>query len=107
MRTRSREKAAVSNAVGILGDLVGQYDRASEAGIQPATALDAYLAQTVATVQSPWGGAGYNTTTRPVSGATTMSEFEAAMVPNAASILGKPGSTSKFRATDSRASSAP
>jgi hypothetical protein len=40
-------------------------------------------------VQSPWGGVGFNTTTRPVTGATTMSDFEAAMVPNAATILGK------------------
>ena len=88
-RTRSRDKAAVTNAVGILGDLVGQYDRATEAGVLPTTALNAYLAQTVSTVQSPWGGVGFNTTTRPVSGATTLAEFEAAMDPNAATILGK------------------
>ena len=88
-RARARDKAAITNAGGVLGDLVGQYDKAQEAGIPPATALDAYLAQTVSNVQSPWGGVGFNTTTRLVTGATTMAEFEAAMVPNAATILGK------------------
>lgn len=88
-RTRSRDKAAVTNAVGILGDLVGQFDKAQEAGVPATAALDAYLGQTVSKVPSPWGGDGFNPITRVVSGAATMADFEAAMAPNAATILGK------------------
>ena len=88
-RARSRDKAAVTNAVGLLGDLVGQCDKAQEAGVPQDTALSAYLGQTVSNVQSPWGGAGYNTVPRVVTGATTQAEFEAVLDPNAATILGK------------------
>jgi prepilin-type N-terminal cleavage/methylation domain-containing protein len=92
-RTRTRDKAAMSNLLGHLGDLVGQFEKARDEGLDgPATTqrLDRYLVDTVGAVQSPWGnGVAFNTTPRVVTGATSRDAFEAAMQPNAPSILGK------------------
>lgn len=91
-RARARDRATVSNVVGHLGDLVGQYEQARDAGLAPPqiiVKLDAYLVATVGQVPNPWGGQtmGFNTACRLVTGAATQSEFEAAMLPNA--FLGK------------------
>jgi len=91
-RARARDRASVQTVVGQLGDLVGQFDRAREAGqtdAQVTATLNAYLVATLGNVQSPWGtGPAFNTTLRPpITGAATAGAFEAQMTPNA--ILGK------------------
>ncbi len=92
-RERTRNKATVANVVGHLGDLVGQYDKGREEGLAPAAInlrLDAYLAGNVASLKTAWGdNVLFNTVVRPVTGATTQAEFEAAMLPNASTIVGK------------------
>ena len=92
-REKSRDKASISNVTGHLGALVGQYEACVEIGMPPAqitASLQAYLASTVGTIQSPWGGGvAFNTTPRILSGCVTLDEFNAAMAPNASTILGK------------------
>jgi prepilin-type N-terminal cleavage/methylation domain-containing protein len=90
-RTRARDKAAMSNVTGHLGDLVGQYDKGREEGLDPAgleAALKNYMDANLGTIKNPWNdNLAYNTTPRVVAGATTQSEFEDLMLPNA--FLGK------------------
>ncbi len=54
-RSRARDKAAVDNMVGRLGDLVGQYDKLREAGSTGfAGKLTSYLNKTAGTDKNPW-----------------------------------------------------
>ncbi len=82
-RARSRDKATIMHTVGHLPDLVGQYEKAREEGLDPAginLALGNYLTRTVGTLPSPWGGTrAFNTTPWQVDGATTKEEFLALM----------------------------
>jgi prepilin-type N-terminal cleavage/methylation domain-containing protein len=59
-RARARDKAAISNLNGRVGDLVGQYDRNREGGVAAAgmlAALNTYLTDTGKTDRSPWDNA--------------------------------------------------
>ena len=63
-RSRARDKASIENMVGRVGDLVGQYDKAREAGSTNIPAdLGTYLANTSAD-KNPWdpSTAAFNTT---------------------------------------------
>lgn len=56
-RSRARDRAAMETMVGRTGDLVGQYDKLSEAKMpsdQIPAALEAYLQQTVGQERNPW-----------------------------------------------------
>jgi type IV pilus assembly protein PilA len=58
-RARARDKAAIDNMVGRVGDLVGQWDKARESGSSAATAIasmEAYLANTGNADKNPWNG---------------------------------------------------
>ncbi|NTV75755.1 MAG: prepilin-type N-terminal cleavage/methylation domain-containing protein, partial [Holophaga sp.] len=58
-RARARDKTAISNMEGRVGDLIGQYDRYREMGLtssQITTSLGNYLAQTGGSDKNPWNG---------------------------------------------------
>jgi prepilin-type N-terminal cleavage/methylation domain-containing protein len=63
-RSRARDKSAIQNMVGRVGDLVGQYDKAREAGSTTiAVDLGTYLSTTSAD-KNPWdpAAAAFNPT---------------------------------------------
>jgi prepilin-type N-terminal cleavage/methylation domain-containing protein len=81
-RSRARDKAAIANADSVLGDLVGHYDKAKEAGTPMTTAtlfatacITATTMPTLATAVNPW----YNTTGAPqlAYNATPVTETDA------------------------------
>jgi len=54
-RARARDKAAITNMTGTMGDLVGAHDRASENGLVVATEMTAVLtAANAAGARNPW-----------------------------------------------------
>lgn len=56
-RARARDKTAISNMEGRVGDLIGQYDKFREAGLATGsitTSLGKYLAQTGGNDKNPW-----------------------------------------------------
>ena len=62
-RARARDKSATSNADSIVSDLVGQYDKAKEAGTDVATAatfttaiVTTAILPSVFTASNPWNG---------------------------------------------------
>ena len=79
-RSRARDKAAISNMLGRINDLAGQYDKAKEAGSTTIAAdLGVYLGATAATDRNPWdttegafqsGTAGAAITLETIAGAT-------------------------------------
>jgi prepilin-type N-terminal cleavage/methylation domain-containing protein len=74
-RARARDKSAISNMVGRVGDLVGQYDKLREAGSTGiAGKLGSYLAATGGKDKNPWNPASgaFSTTVASVT-ATTQS----------------------------------
>ena len=57
-RARARDKAAISNLLGRINDLAGQYDKAKEGGSKTIAAdLGAYLGATSSTDRNPWNSA--------------------------------------------------
>lgn len=84
-RARARDKAATSNAVGRVDDLVGQYDKAKEAGLSSAliqAKVASYLLAYTKTDKNPWNGASAAYAVLSVkTAATTKSAFEAGMTP--------------------------
>lgn len=80
-RARARDKAALENMTGRIGDLAGQWDKGKEKGLSSATivtSMQAYLANTAAKDKNPWdGAANAYRAADPVSGgtATTASAF--------------------------------
>ncbi len=59
-RARARDKAAIDNMVGRMGDLVGQYDKLREAGLASGailTSLGNYLTATGGADKNPWNPA--------------------------------------------------
>ncbi len=77
-RARARDKAAIENLTGVIGDLVGQYDKLKEAGSQTIKAsLESYLTTNHSKDKNPWnpGNAAYPTTISSTAGATTQSGF--------------------------------
>ncbi len=100
-RARARDKAAIDNMVGRVGDLVGQYDKLREAGNTSdyAAALNSYLVKTAATDKNPWLATqnAFASVTAAGTAASTKSAFDGAL---SASVLGQakfivqaPGST--------------
>jgi len=86
-RARARDKAAIDNTVGRVGDLVGQWDKFRESGVSAATAITSmqtYLKTTGGADKNPWNGTGgapasaFNTTFATVAG-TTASAFATAL----------------------------
>ena len=60
-RARARDKAAIDNTVGRVGDLVGQWDKFREAGLTSAvaiTSMQTYLANTSGKDKNPWNTGG-------------------------------------------------
>ncbi len=82
-RARARDKAAISNTVGRVDDLVGQFDKFKEAGLTGAaivTSCNNYLVATTGKDKNPWNtaAAAYGTVTA-LAGNGTKTAFEAAM----------------------------
>ncbi len=83
-RARARDKAAIDNMVGRVGDLVGQYDKLREAGSVTTaitTKLGSYLNATGTGDKNPWNPAtgAFNVTVSPQTAAATKSAFQGAM----------------------------
>ncbi len=60
-RARARDKTCISNMEGRVGDLIGQYDRFREMGLdtgQIQTSLQNYLKQTGGSDKNPWNTVG-------------------------------------------------
>lgn len=79
-RARARDKAAVSNMMGAVDDLVGQYDKLKEAGsVSFASKLNSYLINNHSKDKNPWNpsAAAYlaNCVTSGNSAYTTASGF--------------------------------
>ncbi len=58
-RARARDKAAIDNTVGRVGDLVGQWDKNRESGVtaaQAITNMETYLKNTGNADKNPWNG---------------------------------------------------
>ena len=58
-RARARDKAAIDNTVGRVGDLVGQWDKFRESGVSATTAIGSmgkYLQNTGGADKNPWNG---------------------------------------------------
>ena len=58
-RARARDKAALENMTGRIGDLAGQWDKGKEKGLASAaivTSMQAYLTNTAAKDKNPWDG---------------------------------------------------
>jgi len=84
-RARSRDKTLMSNLVGHLGDVAGQYEKLRETASDPVainSALAGYLAQTVGGLRSPWQDQpAFVTTPNVVTGASTQTQFQAHLIP--------------------------
>ncbi|HEU4950483.1 MAG TPA: prepilin-type N-terminal cleavage/methylation domain-containing protein [Holophagaceae bacterium] len=86
-RARARDKASVDHLAGRVSDLVGQWDKAREAGMTSAAAvasMQAYLLQTATKDLNPWTTAGastaYNLTINTsINGKATASAFAVAL----------------------------
>jgi prepilin-type N-terminal cleavage/methylation domain-containing protein len=83
-RARARDKAAIDNMVGRVGDLVGQYDKLREAGSTTANItnkLGSYLVATTGKDKNPWdpSKAPFTTTLTVQTTAATKSTFEGAL----------------------------
>ena len=66
-RARARDKSAISNMDGRMGDLVGQYDKLREAGLASGTittSLEKYINNNGGADKNPWNlaSAAFNTT---------------------------------------------
>lgn len=58
-RARARDKTAISNMEGRVGDLIGQYDKYREQGLSSSgivTSLSNYIKQTGGSDKNPWDG---------------------------------------------------
>ena len=83
-RARARDKTAIANMEGRVGDLIGQYDKLREAGLTStnlAKSLGAYLARTGGNDQNPWspGTAAFNTSVTAVSMGSTQATATSAL----------------------------
>ncbi len=83
-RARARDKAALENMTGRIGDLAGQWDKGKEKGLSSAaivTSMQAYLANTAAKDKNPWdGSANAYAAADPVSGGTAQTASAFALV---------------------------
>jgi type IV pilus assembly protein PilA len=87
-RARARDKAAVDNTVGRVGDLVGQWDKFRESGASAGAAITSmqnYLKNTGNADKNPWNGtagapaSAFNTAFNKLTGNATASAFAAAV----------------------------
>lgn len=86
-RARARDKAAVDHLAGRVSDLVGQWDKARDAGLtstQAIASMQTYLVQTATKDLNPWTTAGastaYNLTINTsLNGHATASSFAVAL----------------------------
>lgn len=83
-RARARDKAAIDNMVGRVGDMVGQYDKLREAGSATGaitTKLGSYLTVTGTGDKNPWNAAAgaFNLTVAVQTAASTKGVFQGAM----------------------------
>ena len=90
-RARARDRAAITNITGRIGDLVGQYDLNREAGVSPSSvvlAFAAYLGGTSKNDKNPWDSSrnAFGSTIAVIAGTTTKSQFENMMT---GSVLGE------------------
>lgn len=73
-RARARDKAALENMTGRIGDLAGQWDKGKEAGLASSvvvTNMQTYLANTAAKDKNPWDGSqGAYAAGDPIAGGT-------------------------------------
>jgi prepilin-type N-terminal cleavage/methylation domain-containing protein len=81
-RARARDKSSVSNLDSAIADMVGQWDKAREAGSDAAGAIGhvaSYMKATHANDKDPWntGILAYVSTLTAETGKTTASEFNA------------------------------
>jgi len=79
-RARARDKSAVSNLDSAIADMVGQWDKAREAGSTPANAIakvGSYISGVHANDKNPWNTANpaYFGTFSPITGQATASGF--------------------------------
>ncbi len=94
-RARARDKAALENMTGRIGDLAGQWDKGKEAGLASAaivTNMQTYLANTAAKDKNPWDGAANAfRASDPVSGGTasTASGFATTTMAPMATVKGE------------------
>ncbi len=93
-RSRARDKAATQNMTGVVGDLVGAWDKAKEAGGSSTsckTAMETVLSQlNLKGNKNPWkGGNAYNPTIGASSSAigATTGYVEFALVTGASPLL--------------------
>ncbi|HXC17173.1 MAG TPA: prepilin-type N-terminal cleavage/methylation domain-containing protein [Holophagaceae bacterium] len=92
-RARARDKASMDHVAGRIADLVGQWDKAREAGItasQAVGSLQNYLQATATKDLNPWttvgASAAFNFTITPIAGQPSASAFAKAI-----GLLAKPG----------------
>ena len=85
-RARARDKTAIANMEGRVGDLIGQYDKLREAATASATSaitssLSAYLTRTTGADKNPWvaGGAAFGSITALTTLGSTATTAASAM----------------------------
>jgi len=94
-RSRARDKAAISNMTGRIGDLIGQYDKNKEAGMAStamSAALQTYLNNTAGADKNPWdpATAAFSATAVATSTTGSTAALMATDVSGAATVLGQP-----------------
>jgi prepilin-type N-terminal cleavage/methylation domain-containing protein len=95
-RSRARDKAAISNMTGRIGDLIGQYDKNKEAGMAStamSAALQTYLNNTAGADKNPWdpATAAFDNATAVANSTTgSTAALMATDVSGAATVLGQP-----------------
>ena len=75
-RARARDKAALENMTGRIGDLAGQWDKGKEKGLASAAivaSMQAYLVNTSGKDKNPWDGAAAAFNTAIDTGGTAVS----------------------------------
>jgi len=93
-RARARDKTAISNMEGRVGDLIGQYDKFREAGWTSANivaSLSNYLAQTGGNDKNPWkpASAAFDTVVNSAGGLGTTQSAAITKIKTLAAIPGK------------------
>lgn len=73
-RARARDKAAITNMTGTMGDMVGSYDRAKENGADVTAAMTSVLTAANATNKNPWDPTQNAYTANCTTAATTLGQ---------------------------------
>ena len=93
-RARARDKAALGNMVGRIGDLAGQWDKGKETGTASGTIvtnMQTYIVSTSAKDKNPWDGAttAYAATFVTPAAATTASLYATGMAGAVGTVKGQ------------------